>query len=53
LPDGHDERFAPAEQATGVLDRVLGVLGSVVAEQQRAVGGRSVSVGVDRERRHR
>ena len=50
MPNGHDQRIPTAEQAPRLLDRVLGVFGSVVAEQQRAVSGRRVSVEVDRER---
>ena len=49
LPDGHDQRIATAQHAPSVLDRVLGILGSVVAQQQRTVGGASVPGGVDCE----
>lgn len=37
LPRGQDRRLPPAEQGTRALDRVPGILGSVVAEEQRAV----------------
>ena len=49
LPDGHDQRIATAQQAPSVLDRVLGILGALVAQHQRTVGGASVPGGVDCE----
>ena len=46
--DGHDQRVTAREQFACAFDGVLGVLRSVVAEQERAGGARCVPMRVDR-----